>query len=61
MARTNGEGAAAGAWTLPSRYYTDPAIFALEKQRIFLRSWLFVGHESQLALPGSYLTFDIYD
>lgn len=50
-----------GSWTLPARYYTDPAIFEREKERIFLRSWLFVGHESQIAEPGGYLTYDIYD
>ncbi len=56
----SGNGAEAG-WTLPARYYTDPAIFEREKERIFLRSWLWVGHESQIQEPGSYLTFDIYD
>lgn len=49
------------AWTLPARYYTDPAIFEREKERIFLRSWLYVGHESQVAEPGAFLTYDIYD
>ena len=56
-----GDRAGAGAWTLPARYYTDPAIFAAEKERIFLRSWLYVGHEGQLAEPGAYLAYDIYD
>ncbi|MEX2649464.1 MAG: aromatic ring-hydroxylating dioxygenase subunit alpha [Alphaproteobacteria bacterium] len=51
----------ATGWTLPARYYTDPGIFALERERIFLRSWLYVGHESQVAEPGGYLTYDLYD
>ncbi len=34
--------------------YTDPAIFELEMQRIWSRSWIFVGHESQISEPGRY-------
>ena len=35
------------AETLASRYYTDPAILALEKERIFRRTWQLVGTLSQ--------------
>jgi phenylpropionate dioxygenase-like ring-hydroxylating dioxygenase large terminal subunit len=28
--------------TLPGRYYTDPAIFELEKRNIFERQWQYV-------------------
>jgi len=28
--------------------YTDPALFALEQERIFRRAWLYVGHESEV-------------
>jgi len=34
--------------------YTDPAIFDLEMERIWPRTWIFVGHESQVAEPGAY-------
>lgn len=47
---------AATSWTLPSRYYTDPAIHELEQERIFRRAWTYVGHVGELAAPGSYLT-----
>lgn len=32
--------------------YTDPDIFALEMERLFGRSWIFVGHESQVPRGG---------
>jgi len=35
------------AETLASRFYTDPAILALERERIFLRTWQLVGTLSQ--------------
>lgn len=35
--------------------YTDPRIFELEMERIFGTAWIYVGHESQVASPGSYL------
>ncbi len=34
--------------------YTDPAIFALEMQRIFGRAWVYVGHQSQIPAVGDY-------
>ena len=39
-----------------SRVYTDSDIFELEMERIFLVSWLFVGHESEVSAPGDYQT-----
>ncbi len=44
------------ASALESRYYRDPEIAELEQERIFARSWQLVGHASQLADPGDYLT-----
>ncbi len=41
--------------------YADPAIYELEKERIFLREWLFVAREEELANPGDYLTLRLFD
>lgn len=43
------------------RVYTDPAIFALEMQRIYGQAWIYVGHESQVKKPGDYHTTRIGD
>ena len=34
----------------------DPAIFAAEKERIFERCWLYVGHQSEVRAPGDFCT-----
>jgi phenylpropionate dioxygenase-like ring-hydroxylating dioxygenase large terminal subunit len=35
--------------------YTNPAIFAEELNKIWYRSWVFVGHESEVAQPNDYV------
>ncbi|GJL93712.1 MAG: oxidoreductase [Hyphococcus sp.] len=39
--------------------YTDPAVFALEMERIWEKSWIYVGHESQVKEPGQYYSTTI--
>ena len=46
---------------LEARYYTDPAIFAREAERVFFRTWQFAGHVSQLAKPGDYFALRLID
>lgn len=42
------------AWTLPSDWYTDPAIFEREQRRIFERTWQYVGPVAKVEKPGSF-------
>jgi choline monooxygenase len=41
---------------LPAWWYTDPAVMDREIERIFRRSWQYVGPARKLARPGDYLT-----
>ena len=36
--------------------YTDPDLFDLEMDRVFGRSWVFVGHDSQVPNTGDFVT-----
>jgi phenylpropionate dioxygenase-like ring-hydroxylating dioxygenase large terminal subunit len=35
--------------------YTDPAIYAAELERIWYRTWVYVGHVSELPAPNDYV------
>lgn len=48
-------------WTLPARTYFDPDWFERERRLIFQRSWHYVGHQSQMAKPGAYVTHMLVD
>ena len=39
-----------------NRVYTDPQLFADERERLFLRVWNFVCHESEVRQGGDYIT-----
>jgi choline monooxygenase len=47
------------ATTLPARWYADPAFLALEKEKIFWRTWQRVGYVDRVAKPGDYFACDI--
>ena len=40
--------------TLPWSWYADDAVLARERERIFRRSWQYVGHLGEVARPGDY-------
>ena len=41
---------------LNRRIFIEPEIYEEEQQRIFARCWLYLCHDSQIALPGDFLT-----
>ena len=45
-------------WALDQRFYTDPSVYQFELDRIISRNWILVGHASQIANPGDFLTFN---
>jgi choline monooxygenase len=47
------------ASTLPARWYTDPVLLALERERIFARTWQPAGHAAHVATPGTFLACDV--
>jgi phenylpropionate dioxygenase-like ring-hydroxylating dioxygenase large terminal subunit len=49
------------ALTLPSRYFYDDALFASERDRIFMSAWHVIGHKSELDVPGRFVVTDIFD
>ena len=48
-----------GQRTLAREYFMSDEIFRSERERIFYRSWLLVGHASQLEQSGSYFLFEL--
>jgi choline monooxygenase len=47
------------ALSLPSRFYIDSSILALEKERVFRGTWQVVGHRDQLAKTGDFFTAEL--
>jgi phenylpropionate dioxygenase-like ring-hydroxylating dioxygenase large terminal subunit len=47
--------------SLPAYWYTDPAITDLERERIFMRTWQYVGRRAQVSEVGDYFTATVLD
>ena len=45
--------------TLPARLYGDPDAYARERQAVFGRAWLFLGHEAEAPEPGDWVAAEI--
>ncbi|CAM4129553.1 Phenylpropionate dioxygenase-like ring-hydroxylating dioxygenase large terminal subunit [Novosphingobium lubricantis] len=46
---------------VPASRYTDPGFAKLEHDGLWMRTWLQVGHVSELPAPGSYFLFEQLD
>jgi carnitine monooxygenase subunit len=46
---------------LPAKYFTDPAIHEMEKEKVFSRYWVYAGHATTIEEPGDYFTRTIGD
>ena len=49
------------AWTLPARVYSDPEYFELQKDRVFARSWQWIGDSARVKAPGRVSPFTLLD
>src|ERR671926_967858 len=47
--------------SLPAYWYTDPQITDLERDRIFMRTWQYVGRRAQVSAVGDYFTATVLD
>ncbi len=45
-----------GLFKVARTAFVSPEVLALEQTRIFERCWLYLGHESELAKPGDFVT-----
>ena len=43
-----------GSGLISREIFVNEEVFGQELEKLFLRSWLFVGHESQIPKPGDY-------
>ncbi|MGH6745292.1 phenylpropionate dioxygenase-like ring-hydroxylating dioxygenase large terminal subunit [Novosphingobium sp. PhB55] len=48
-----------GTGPIPARAYHDPAYFELERQAVFLKSWIHVAHVCELPEPGCFVRRDL--
>jgi choline monooxygenase len=46
-------------WTLPASWYSDPAVLALERERIFASAWTYAAPAEWVAESGSYVAAQV--
>lgn len=50
---------ASEARSMPPAYYTSEAFLELEREHLFRRDWVCLGHASEIAKPGDYYTTEL--
>ena len=51
----------ARSYTLPARFYFDPAIHEREREEIFYKTWQFAGHVENVRKVGDYMAMNVLD
>ncbi|WP_224336507.1 aromatic ring-hydroxylating oxygenase subunit alpha [Haloprofundus halobius] len=46
---------------LPAKYFTDPDVWELEKEKVFSRYWVYAGHANSIPEPGDFFTRTVGD
>ena len=46
-------------WTLPASWYSDEAVYALERERVFAGSWTYAGPTEWVRDPGSFFASQV--
>jgi phenylpropionate dioxygenase-like ring-hydroxylating dioxygenase large terminal subunit len=44
---------------IPAFLLGDPTVYKLEHEKVFMKTWVFLGHESEVPNNGDYLTRDL--
>jgi nitrite reductase/ring-hydroxylating ferredoxin subunit len=47
------------ARTMPAGYYTSPEFLAIEKEELFRRQWVCLGHVGEIPKPGDYFATEL--
>lgn len=47
------------AQTLPARVYSDPKLFAAQRERLFARTWHYAGHDDLVKVAGQVFPFTL--
>ena len=46
---------------MPGAFYSSPDIYALEKERVFMKDWLCVARSEEIGNPGDFITLRIME
>jgi phenylpropionate dioxygenase-like ring-hydroxylating dioxygenase large terminal subunit len=49
------------AWAMPKSYYTDPAVFDLERRVLYGNEWICIGRSDEVASAGDFMAFQLCD